>query len=415
MRRQVRRIPISGRKTSKKIAASERASLSLFAACLPGLEPLLLNELVPLGAGRSEIVPGGVRFVGDRSVLYRANLCTGLATQILVRLGKFRAVHVAQLHQRAAEQPWETLFQSGQKCAVRAVCKKSKLYHSRAVAERVAKAIQERTGAEAVPTSGAGSELPLVLVRVIQDMVTLSLDSSGEPLHRRGWRGQTGKAPLRSDLARALLLAAGWNGRTMLLDPMMGSGTLLIEAATLARRLAPGRLRSFAFEKTALLDSDLYGCVLSKAAETALPRSKVSLLGSDRDAGALEAARSNAERAGVLEDLHLECAPLSRAPVLRGEPAPDEVGCLATNPPHGRRVGAPEKLRPLYQTLGRLGATLPSGWSAALCVADRRLALSTGWPLRTGFLTSHGGVKIRALVGKMSAPADTPDESPPVL
>ena len=262
-------------------------------------------------------------------------------------------------------------------------------------------------------SSAPGSELPLVLVRVIRDMVTLSLDSSGAPLHRRGYRGPTGKAPLRSDLARALLLVSGWKGRTMLLDPMMGSGTLLIEAATLARRLAPGRLRSFAFEQTALFDPDLYGSVLSKAAEAALPRSKVMLLGSDRDAGALEAARCNAERAGVLEDLHLECAPLRGAPVFRGEPVPEEEGCLATNPPHGRRVGNPAKLLPLYQTLGRLGGALPAGWSAALCVADRRLALRTGWPLRTGFLTSHGGLKIRAMVGKMTAPADTPDESSP--
>jgi len=390
---------------------------TLFAACLPGLEELLLEELAPLGARRLQVVAGGVQCQGDLSVLYRINLCSGLASHVLLRLARFRAVHLAQLQKHADRWPWEELFEGGHRFSVRAVCRRSKLYHSGAVAERVARAVTRRSGALVVSDPAGPDPAPVVAVRLFEDTAVLSLDASGEPLHRRGWRLQTGKAPLREDLARALLLASGWNRLAMLLDPMMGSGTLPIEAALLARGLAPGRLRAFAFQDTRLFDAALFERMRNELDQRALPRSPALIFGSDRDTGALEAARGNAARAGVLEDLRLECAPLGRAPILRGEPPPDEAGWLVTNPPHGRRIGDPRKLRNLYQSLGQAGRRLPAGWTAALCVADRRLALATGWPLATSFLSSHGGVKIRAMVGKMAgsqaARADRPDDPSP--
>ena len=402
-----------------------KSSFNLFAACLPGLEALLRAELGPLGASRLQVVAGGVQFQGDLALLYRVNLCSGLASQVLIRLARFRVVHLAQLQKLAEAVAWEELFEPGQSYAVRAVCRRSKLYHSGAVAQRVVSAIAKRSGA--VPVSGAsgapddsgasgvvGDLTPVVAVRLFEDTAVLSLDTSGEPLHRRGWRLESSKAPLREDLARAQLLVAGWNGQAMLVDPMMGSGTLLIEAALLARGLPPGGRRSFAFQRSKLFDAALFESLKRDLEGSALPRSPVLICGSDRDAGALQAAQGNAARAGVLEDLRLECAPLRGAPVLSGDPPPEAVGWLVSNPPHGRRIGDPRKLRNLYQALGQAGRRLPAGWTASLCVADRRLALSTGWPLSTGFLSSHGGVKIRVMVGRMAARADTPDDPRPV-
>jgi len=380
--------------------------LQMFAACLPGLEELLLAELRDLGAPSLESVPGGVAFGGGQRELYRANLCSGLATHVLLRLAEFPCRHVAQLRKKAADVPWGDLFARGQSFAVRATCKRSKLYHSGAVAERVALAIAETCGAEPVapPAPGNKVAVPVVAVRVHEDVVSISFDTSGEPLHRRGWRLQVSKAPLREDLARALLLATTWDPATMLVDPMTGSGTIAIEAATLARGLAPGRLRSFAFENTALCDPRRLAAMRDELAEQARDSGPAVIFASDRDSGAVESARANATRAGVADDLELTCAPLRGAPLLCGEPAPGPHGALVCNPPHGRRVGDQAKLRNLYQSLGQLAQALPDTWRVGLCVADRRLALRTGLQLATAFLTGHGGQKVRAMVGSAGPP-----------
>lgn len=370
--------------------------LSLFAACLPGLEPWLQREVEELGASDVRAVPGGVEFVGKRREMYRANLGSGIATQVLVRLDSFTCRHLAQLRNRAERAPWREVLAAGQPFALRAHCRQSKLYHSGAVAERVAAAIASSCGAEPVKDN---SDVPTIAVRVHRDVVSLSFDTSGEPLHRRGWRLQTGKAPLREDLARALLLSADWDPATMLVDPMAGSGTIAIEAAGLARRLAPGRLRSFAFENTALFDAELWASVRDDAASRALDSAPARIFASDRDAGVVEAAAANAERAGVRADLELSCQPFSAAPVLSGETAADARGALVCNPPHGHRVGNQHKLRDLYDALGHRVRDLPAEWKVALLVADRRLALHSGLALSTGFLASHGGTKVRAMIG----------------
>lgn len=370
--------------------------LSLFAACLPGLEPLLLGELEELGVRGAQIVPGGVEFTGGCRELYRANLCAGVATNVLLRLESFTCRHLAQLRARAERAPWQQAIGPGQPFALRVSCKQSKLYHSGAVGERIAKAITASCGgvhAEDDP------DALTIAVRVHRDVVSLSFDTSGEPLHRRGWRLQTGKAPLREDLARALLLATGWSRDTMLVDPMAGSGTIAIEAACMARGLAPGRLRSFAFQRSALFDDALWSSVRADAEQQALDAAPAMILASDRDAGGVEAAAANAARAGVADDIQLSRAAFSAAPVLAGELAADARGALICNPPHGKRIGNHHALRDLYAALGNRVSELPAAWKVGLLVADRRLALRSGLNLSTAFLVSHGGVKVRALTG----------------
>lgn len=384
------------------------SALQLFAACAPGLEELLEAELQGLGIQATQRLEGGVEFPGDAASIARVNLGSGLATHLLVRLEAFACRFLSELQRRAARGPWGELFRAGERFAVRASAQRSKLYHSGAIENEVGRGIERACGARPLAPKEAAppGEHPVVLVRVRDDRVTISLDTTGTPLHRRGWRLASGKAPLREDYARALLLASGWDPATPLLDPLMGSGTLVVEAALLARRLPPGASRSFAYERTRLYDAELHARVRAEFEARALPSAPAPIHGSDRSEGALAAARANAERAGVLADLELAATSFGGATWLRGDPVPPERGAVVTNPPHGRRLGRPDELLHFYQALGHRIAALPPAWRVGLLVADRRLALRTGLGLETAFLADSGGMKVRALVGSAGRAPD---------
>jgi putative N6-adenine-specific DNA methylase len=249
-----------------------------------------------------------------------------------------------------------------------------------------------------------------IRVRVHDNRCTISLDSSGEPLHRRGWRLEPGRAPLREDLARALVIASGWVRNCPLLDPMMGSGTILIEAAALARGLAPGRLRTFACEQFARHDASLLAAVRTAAAQSARPDLPFRIFGSDRDGEAVRMTTANAERAGVRGDLDLREASLSTAHEVL--PVAADHGALVTNPPYGKRLDDAATLVALYRALGDLARRLPPTWGIAIAAADRRLALRSGLALESAFLADSGGLKIRALRSTSRAGERAADTTP---
>jgi putative N6-adenine-specific DNA methylase len=372
--------------------------LSIFVACAPGLEPLLADEVRALGLGAPEAQAGGVSFAGGFDEVLRANLELGLASRVLVRIAQFRAVHLAELAKKAGRLPWRRWIAEGTPVAVHATSRRSRLYHTGAIAERVGRAAGGVVGAEAVVQEDVATDAdaPVTIhVRFERDTCTVSLDTSGAPLHRRGYRLATAKAPLREDLARALVVASGWDRDSPLLDPMMGSGTIVIEAAMLARRLPPGSLRErFAFMSLVPFDATAWQRVLEGAMDGALPSLPFRIYGRDRNPGALRAATGNAERAGVQGDLDLARASLGPLPW-----EPEQVtprGALVTNPPHGRRIGG-KSLNPLYRRLGQVVNSLPADWRVAILASDRRLALRTGLPLTTALLTEQGGTKVRFL------------------
>lgn len=366
------------------------APLPLFASCAPGLEAMLAAELADLGALDPRAVPGGVRFSGHRAVVYRASLESGLASHVLARVGSFHAARFDRLAGALERLPWEGFLTPGVPRAFRVTAKKSRLHHTEAVAERAARAIARRLGDTCADPSRRG--VP-VLLRLERDRVQASVDTSGEPLHRRGYRTHTSKAPLREDLARALILASGWDPATPFVDPFCGSGTLPIEAAYLARRLAPGRRRGFAFERMALFHAATWRRVREQAEARELARAPAPILGGDRDAGVLSAAAHNAERAAVRADVRLEHAPVSELPLeaLAAEPA----GALVTNPPYGHRLSRDRDLAPLYRALGRRVAALPPGWRLAIACRDRRLARAVAPDLRAALAVLAGGLRIR--------------------
>ena len=223
----------------------------LFAACAPGFEAVCAKELLSLGIANPRAVPGGVEFRGFRTHIYKVNLGSRTTERVLLRLDEFRALTFKELQQKAKRVEWEKFLRPSQPVSIRATCRKSRLIHSDAVAERMANAISERLGQ--APKSAPAKEdaqvaqSPLIVARVVDDVCTISLDTSGALLHFRGYRQATAKAPLRETLAASMLLASGWTGDQPLLDPFCGAGTIPIEAALIARHIAPGQQRRFAF------------------------------------------------------------------------------------------------------------------------------------------------------------------------
>jgi putative N6-adenine-specific DNA methylase len=378
-----------------------------FVITAPGLEPLATSELHALGLTDARPVDGGVSCSASRADLYAANLNLRTASRVVVRAGEFGAKAFHELERRAAKVPWEAFVSPNLPVSLRVTCRKSRLYHSDAVAERVATAITSRVPsarivgevgdpdgddvADGGSVAAGAAANQLVLVRLLHDRCTVSVDSSGALLHLRGYRKAVGKAPIRETLAAAALLAAGWQGDVPLLDPMCGSGTIPIEGALLARRIAPGLRRHFAFEQWPDFDAGTWRQVHEDAESRVLPQSPVAIRGSDRDAGAIASAQANAARAGVGDTVEFAVHPISAV-----EPMA-ESGLIVSNPPYGVRVGDRDRLRNLYAQLGNVIRAKAPGWRVALVSADQALERQTGLNLRPVLRTSNGGIRVRVM------------------
>lgn len=390
------------RNPSRSATRSSAATrLEAFAAAAPGLEPLVATELRALDLAPN-VETGGVTFRGGLEAVARANLWLRTASRVIVRVASFRARAFYELERLARAVPWEQFVKSDGAVRFRVTSKKSRLYHTGAIEQRLAEALEHRLGRTIVVESAAETEdeeeeeeakpVQLFVVRVFHDEFTISADSSGALLHLRGYRQAVAKAPMRETLAAAMLLAGEWDGSKPLLDPMCGSGTIPIEAALIARRIAPGRLRSFAFQAWPSFDAAMWEQLRSEAESRALPRSPVSIKGSDRDAGAIEAARSNAERAGVSADIELSVRALSAI-----EDCAAETGQIVTNPPYGVRVGEADRLRDLYARLGQVVRAKCPGWGLTVLSANQRLERELRLRLENRLSTRNGGIPVRIL------------------
>jgi putative N6-adenine-specific DNA methylase len=371
--------------------------LQLYAITPPGLEALTAGELKALGITTGEMEPGGVAFTGTNRQLYVANLHLRTASRILLRVAEFPATSFAELERQSRQVEWERYVAPGTAVRFRVTCRKSRLYHSDAVAERLASAVAYRVagvsvaGAAPADDDDAGDEAQLFVVRMFRDQCLISADTSGAHLHQRGYRLAVAKAPMRETLAAAMLLASGWREQAPLLDPLCGSGTIAIEGALLARRIPPGHARHFACERWPGASARAWQDVRDQAATAVLPSAPGPILGSDRDAGAVKAAQANAARAGVADDIEFRQLPLSDV-----EPPPGP-GWLVTNPPYGHRLGDVAPLRDLYARLGVLARARCPGWTLALLGADRKLEAQLRLPLTDRFRTNNGGIPVRVV------------------
>jgi len=333
-------------------------SARLFAATWPGLEGVAADEARAAGFADVQPIAGGVNVYGDP---LRANRMLAVPNRILQRVARFPAHNFDQLMAGAADVDWSPF--GG--LTPHVTCRKSRLYHSGAVAERLA----------AVVPPGPGG----LFARLSHDRCTLSVDTTGELAHRRGWRLETGRAPLRETLAAGLLRLAGWAPGTALFDPMCGSGTLPIEAASWASGRWPGVDRDFACgawcAPTPLPDRSVVGTVIR---------------GADRHAPTLEAAVRNAERAALADAVDLSWAVADA----RDAAPPAPTGLLICNPPYGRRVRGPGA----YGVIGALLAGPFAGWRAAVLCADPRHAAALGRAPAARHHLRNGGLKIDLLV-----------------
>lgn len=391
------RHPLPGRTAGSHPPGDPGTPFTLYATTAPGLEPVLAQELAALGLTPIDSEVGGITVEGGWRDLCRTNLHLRTASRVLVRTASFRAAHFSELERAAAAIDWGRWVPEGGTVHFRITSRKSRLYHQKAIADRLEDAVRRAVpGARAVRRSGeieTTEGAQQFVVRLAYDHCSVSADSSGDLLHLRGYRQALARAPLRETLAAAMLLGVPWDPTTPLLDPLCGSGTIPIEAALLARRIPAGWRRGFAFEHWRDADAATWTAVRAEAGQGILPRAPAAILASDRDAGAIAAARANAERAGVLEDLVLEQRALSAVA------APPGPGLLLTNPPYGLRIGEATQLRDLYARLGQLLDGPLAGWRLGMLVANPRLGAQLGRPLETRWVTSNGGIKVWLGVG----------------
>jgi putative N6-adenine-specific DNA methylase len=369
-----------------------QTSLDMFLVCAPGLESFLAQEAAQLGFKPADAQPGGVAIEGDWIDAQRACLHLRGASRVLVRIASFPAAHLAQLDKRARKLNWAALLRRDVPVKVEASCKGSRIYHAGAAAQRVANAIRDAVGAP------IQAEAPVrILVRIHKNICTISVDASGEPLHRRGFKEAVAKAPMRETLAALFLRACGYDGKEPVLDPMCGSGTFVIEAAEIAAGLAPGRARAFAFEQLATFNAETWAETWAETqAETTAgavspPGPAFLLRGSDRDPGAVRMAGENAARAQVADICRFEPTPVKD--LLRPDGPP---GLIIVNPPYGERVSNRGALVGVHRTLGQVLRERFTGWRVGLVTSESRLAQVTGLPFEPpGPFVDHGGLKIR--------------------
>lgn len=349
----------------------------IFVSCAPGIESLLTKECRTLGLkpiqddsskspGLPNEDPGGVLLEGGLEDLYRCNLHLRTASRVSVRVGEFYAAAFSELRKKAARLPWEHFLLPGQPVKISVSCHKSKLYHSDAVAERVLGAINDHfaalTGSKSA-RSKLSADGQLILVRLVNNQCTISMDSSGNLLHKRGYRQETAKAPLRETLAAALLLAVGYDGSRPLIDPFCGSGTIPIEAALIAGHIPPGIAREFSFTRWPNFDPAAWNSLLQQARRAILPPAQ-PIIGYDRDAGAIKIAAANAARAGQKEVVNFKQQPISELQPL------DTTGWIVTNPPYGVRVHSNKDLRDLFARFGSILLNSFSGWQVGVLSND---------------------------------------------
>jgi putative N6-adenine-specific DNA methylase len=355
----------------------------VFLVGIPGLEDALEDEARAAGFSGVTRVKGGVEIAGGLAEAARANMVLRTASRVLWRVASFRAMHLAQLDKRSRKVPWTDWLVPGTPVKVEAVCRASRIYHDKAARQRV-----EGTLADAGMPLSAEAEIA-VKVRIEDDLCTVSLDTSGEGLHRRGHKEYVGKAPLRETMAAGFLYKMGFDGTQAVVDPMCGSGTIPLEAAGIAAGLPPGRDRRFAFE----------AMVGGMRPEVAVPEvsGEPRFYGYDRDQGAIRGAVANAERAGLAGLARFACRPLSELLPPEGPP-----GIVLTNPPYGTRIGNRKPLFALYATLGQVLSERFAGWRVGVVTSDDGLAKATGLGLTPSPPVAHGGLQVRLWQGEIS-------------
>lgn len=348
-----------------------------FAVVPPGLEPVVARELSWLGV-KGSTTTGGVAF--EATIEEGAQLCTVLRTpaRLLLRIATKDTRSLRALAQFVGGVDWERFLHPRAAINVVASCHRSRLYRRDIVAQKVETVLKSILRRRASTHRGRPPRLTQrILIRIDNDQATLSIDAGGELLHRRGWRTSSVRAPIRENLAAAMLIAAGWQGDEALLDPFCGSGTIPIEAALMAAQRMPWTARSFAWEEWPIMGGQ-------RPRRERGSRVSVSIVGSDQDAPSIVACTENAERAGVSVDWRLQ--------QVTDIVAPSPFGLIVTNPPYGRRLG--QRIRGVYVRFGQTLQERFSGWRVAFLAPNERLAKAVHPNVQRLTTFPNGGIRV---------------------
>ena len=373
--------------------AQPEVDLTCFAAVPRGAEEVTARELEALGIGGVQIAKGGVAFTCGREGLYRANLWLRTASRILVQLASFSCVSPGDLYAGVLEIDWARLITPDMTLAVDCSLRDSALTHSGFVALKTKDAVVDRIRSECGSRPSVNTASPDVRVNVhlLKNVCTVSLDSSGDSLDRRGYRLERNAAPLRETLAATILALTGWDGTIPLCDPMCGSGTIPIEAALLASRKPPGFGRSFGFQQWMDFDGLLWDKIL-KEAEAGIQTLPVGLItGYDQDSRALAVAGRNAVAAGFEGQIHFFHS------VLEEFQPEGEKGVVIINPPYGKRLGEEDELKELYCRIGDIMKQRCRGWTGFVLTGNLELAKYIGLKASRRFVLFNGPIECRLL------------------
>jgi len=361
-----------------------------FAVSPPGLQGAVARELGTLpGAVAEPPEPAGVAFSGDLTVGMAANLHLRTATRVLLRLGEVKARALPELERKLGDLSFAGLLPPvpADSIRVEVTTHRCRLYHTGAIAERLRNVLPKQANGASTPENE-----PRILVRGIRDRFTVSLDSSGELLHRRGWRTEAGRAPLRETLAAGILTLCEHRPGSTLIDGMCGAGTFAIEAAAMAQARAPGLGRHFAFESWPNFDAAAWKTLCDKARAQVVATRGVTIC-FDRNADGIDRARRNAERAGLGEALNFEVASFEDALPPEGAPP----GLVILNPPYGRRLGSTQMAR---SVLTMIGERMRGPWQAyglAILTPERDAEALLRMRSTEQFELDNGGLAVRLI------------------
>ncbi|QNH63771.1 THUMP domain-containing class I SAM-dependent RNA methyltransferase [Hymenobacter sediminicola] len=361
-----------------------------------GLEEILAEELYQLGAEIEKIGQRAVEFVGDMQLCYEANLWCRTAVRILRPFAGFYAPNEKALYREVGRINWQDYIQPDQTFAITSVVNNSTFEHSLFVAQLAKDAIvdqfRDRTGQR--PSVDVKNPDIRLHLHMLENEVVLSLDSSGESLHKRGYRQQTNVAPLNEALAAGILLLADWDGKKTVVDPMCGSGTLLTEAALIAQRIAPGLYHQgkFGFENWPDFDKALWETVRLDAEQARLDEPQALLYGSDLSPEFIELARENVEAAGLEDFIRFAVRDVKDATAPKGEP-----GIVIMNPPYGERIGEEAEMDALYKTIGDTLKTNFQGYDAFIFTGNLEAAKRVGLKTSRRIPLYNGPIDCRLL------------------
>lgn len=340
--------------------------VTLIATTKFGLEMIVKQEVQALGFDEIVVSDGRIEFTADITDIPKANLWLRCADRVLLKIAEFPAHTFDDLFEQTTALPWEAWITQDGRFTVNAKSHKSVLKSARSCQSIVKKAVVERLKSayqiDWFPETGAEFTIQLALVR---NSALLTLDTSGVGLHKRGYREEAGEAPLKETFAAGLVQLSFWQPDRLLLDPMCGSGTILIEAALLGRNIAPGLHRDFAAEGWPAIPGEAWAQAREAAQNAILPGGNLQLQGSDSDPASIEIARSNAAKAGVADDIQFEVKDVKKVWI------DQEFGIVITNPPYGIRLSEYQDLNAIYIALNKMFRK-KDGWSIYVLTADRK-------------------------------------------